>query len=172
MTGKVPTRERTNSFHRHHVQSAFTLSLGSIVWTVMSSCLAVTLGIRSNTAVLVAFGAIGIVDAIGSVALAYHFHHGLGRDELSERLEKIAHRAVLLGLLIVGCSAVVAGVLRLLFPQTSNPSAVEVTLASTSFVALVVLAVCKVRVGRRIGSAALMSDGHLSAVGAGQAVVT
>ncbi len=172
MTEEPRAPERTDGFHRPHVQSAFTLSVQSVVWTVISSSLAVTFGIRSNTAVLVAFGAIGIVDAIGSIALAYHFHHGLRDDELSERLEKLAHRVVLLGLFVVGCSAIIGGVFRLRFPQTSNTSAIEVALAATSFVALVVLSVRKQRVARRIDSAALLSDGHLSAVGAVQAAVT
>jgi divalent metal cation (Fe/Co/Zn/Cd) transporter len=164
--------ERTEDFHRPDVRSAFTVSMQSVVWTVVSSGLAVTLGIRSNTAVLVAFGAIGIVDAIGSIALAYHFRHGLRHDALSERLEKISHRIVLIGLFAVGCAAVIGGVLRLLFPQTSDTSVIEVALAATSFVALVGLSVRKRRVGRRIDSAALMSDGQLSAVGAVQAAVT
>lgn len=154
------------------MQSALTVSVQSVVWTFISSSLAVTLGIRSNTAVLVAFGAIGFVDAIASVALAYHFHHGLRHDELSERLEKFSHGIVLIGLLFVGCAAVIGGVLRLCFPQTSDTSAIEVALAATSFVALVGLSLRKQRVARRIESAALLSDGHLSAVGAVQAAVT
>ena len=172
MTEESRVPQRTDGFHRPHVQSAFTLSVQSVVWTVMSSSLAVTFGIRSNTAVLVAFGAIGIVDAIGSVALANHFHHGLHDDELSERLEKLAHRVVLLGLLVVGSSAIIGGVYRLRFPQTSDTSALEVALAATSLVALVVLSVRKQKAARRIDSAALLSDGHLSAMGAAQAAVT
>ena len=122
MTEGTRAFERADDFHRPHVQSAFTLSVQSVVWTVISSSLAITLGIRSNTAVLVAFGAIGIVDAIGSIALVYHFHQGLRHDELSERLETISHRIVLIGLLVVGCSAVVGGVLRMRFPQKSETS--------------------------------------------------
>ncbi len=172
MTEELRASESADDFHRPHVQSAFALSVQSVVWTVVSSSLAITLGIRSNTAVLVAFGAIGLVDAIGSVALAYHFHHGLRHDELSKRLEKVAHRVVLLGLLVVGCSAIIGGLLRLRFPQNSDTSLVEVAVAATSFVALIALSVRKQRLAARIGSGALLSDGHLSAVGAVQAAVT
>jgi hypothetical protein len=52
-------------------------SLVSVVWTVIASSVAIALGITGNSAVLVAFGAIGFVDALGSVALVYHFRHAL-----------------------------------------------------------------------------------------------
>ena len=172
MTEDASVIDGREGFDRPHVQSAFNLCVQSVAWTVLSSSLAVTLGVRSHTSVLIAFGAIGIVDAIGSIALAYHFHHGVRHDGLSERLETISHRIVMIGLLVVGCAAVVGGCLRLRFPQKSETSSIEMALAATSFLALVGLSARKQRVARRIQSAALLSDGYLSAVGAVQAAVT
>jgi hypothetical protein len=154
------------------VNSALRVSALSVAWTVVSSGLAVTIGIRSHTAVLLAFGAIGIVDAIGSVALVYHFQHGLRHDRLSDELEKLAHRVVLVGLFSVGCAAVLGGLVRLTIAQTSDPSDTGVVLAAISVVALIALSTRKQQVARRISSKALLSDGHLSAVGAMQAAVT
>ena len=60
------------------------------------------LGIGVNSAVLVAFGCIGIVDAVGSTRSLYHFRHSLRHDRFSHELERLAHRIVLVGLAIGG----------------------------------------------------------------------
>jgi divalent metal cation (Fe/Co/Zn/Cd) transporter len=154
------------------VNSALLVSAVSVAWTVVSSSLAITIGLQSHTAVLVAFGAIGIVDAIGSVALVYHFQHGLRHDRLSDELEKLAHRTVLVGLFSVGCASVLGGAIRLTLGQASEPSDLGLVLAAISVLALIALSARKQQVAGRIASKALLSDGHLSAVGAMQAVVT
>ncbi len=161
-----------DGLHRPHVNSALRISTLSVAWTVVSSTLAVAIGIRSHTAVLVAFGAVGIVDAVASVTLAYHFHHGLRDDQLSERLEKLAHRVVLVGLFSVGCAAVLGGLIRLVIVQSGGASNAGVVLAAVSLVGLVALSARKQQIARRISSNALLSDGHLSAAGATLAAVT
>lgn len=158
--------------HRSHVNAALLVSVQSAVWTIASSSVAVWLGIHSHIAVLVAFGAIGFVDAVGSIALVYYFRHGLRHDGLSEKLERLAHRVVLVGLLLVGSAAIVGGVARLASEQSSERSDAGVVLAAASLVALLFLSTRKRSIARRVSSNALLSDGHLSAIGAMQAVVT
>jgi divalent metal cation (Fe/Co/Zn/Cd) transporter len=165
------TTANSAEFHGPHVKSALRVSVQSIAWTVVASIASVTVGIRTGTAVLVAFGAIGIVDAIGSIALAYHFLHGLRHDELSEHLERLAHRVVLLGLLAVGCASVLGGVVRLSADPAGEGSEAGVVLAGASLLALIVLSARKQRIASRVSSDALRSDGHLSAIGATQAAV-
>jgi hypothetical protein len=143
-----------------------------VVWTVVSSGLAVTIGIRGHTGVLVAFGAVGVVDAIGSTALVHHFRHGLRHDQLSDDFEKLAHRVVLVGLFVVGSGAVLGGLLRLNNTQAGDSSNAGVFLAAVSLVILIALSVRKQRIARHLASAALLSDGHLSAIGALLAGVT
>jgi divalent metal cation (Fe/Co/Zn/Cd) transporter len=166
------TRPEQEGQERAHVSAALRISVQSVVWTVASSSVAIVLGIQSHTAVLVAFGAIGFVDAIGSIALAYHFRHGLRHDQLSADLEALAHRVVLVGLFAVGCAAIAGGVARLAIKQSSEASNAGVVLAAVSFVALVFLSRRKQSIARRVSSNALLSDGHLSAIGAMQAAVT
>jgi divalent metal cation (Fe/Co/Zn/Cd) transporter len=161
-----------SGLHRPHATSALRVSALSVAWTVVSSSLAVTIGIRGHAGVLVAFGAVGVVDAIGSVALVHHFRHGLREDQLSDDLEKLAHRVVLIGLLLVGCAAVLGGLLRLNSTQPGDSSNAGVILSGVSLVGLIVLSTRKQQIGRRIASSALVSDGHLSAVGAMLAAVT
>jgi hypothetical protein len=154
-----------------HARSALLLSLLSVVWTVVAGSLAITFGIRSHAGVLVAFGAMGFVDAVGSLALVYHFLHALRHERLSVSLETISHRAVLVGLFTVGCAAVLGGLLRLRVGDADDSSSAGVALAAASALALLALSTRKLQVGRRVSSKALLADGHLSAVGAAQAAV-
>jgi divalent metal cation (Fe/Co/Zn/Cd) transporter len=158
--------------NRPHVNAALRVSMLSVAWTFASSVLAVIIGIRANTTVLVAFGAVGIVDAIGSATLTYHFLHGLRHNQLSETLESLAHRVVLVGLLVVGSAAVLGGSIRLAVVRSSGSSDSGMVLAAVSLVVLLVLSGRKQQIARRISSNALRSDGHLSAVGAMLAAVT
>jgi divalent metal cation (Fe/Co/Zn/Cd) transporter len=156
----------------HPVRAAWMISLQSVVWTVLASSLAIALGITGDSAVLVAFGAIGFVDVLGSIALVYHFRHALKHDEMSERLERLAHRVVLIGLFVVGGGAVVLGCARLVAGSAGGSSDAGTALAAISLVALVALSARKQILGRRVGSNALVADGRLSGVGAMQAAVT
>ena len=154
------------------VLAALRVSLLSVVWTVVSSTLAVVIGLHQKAFVLVTFGAVGIVDCVGSVALTLHFAHALRRQSISERLETAAHRIVLVGLLCVGSAAVLVGAVRLTSNAASSTSTVGVILAGSSLIALCLLAIRKISVARRLPSPPLRSDGHLSGVGASLAAVT
>jgi divalent metal cation (Fe/Co/Zn/Cd) transporter len=158
--------------HRRSVNAGYIVSVQSVAWTVIASTVAIVVGVQSRTTVLLAFGAVGFVDAAGSAALAYHFHHGLRHDQLSAQLERVAHRVVLWGLGLVGCGAIVGGVVRLLTRAESKPSGVGIGLAAVSLAVLVLLAARKRVIARDVGSAALLSDAHLSTIGATQAAVT
>jgi divalent metal cation (Fe/Co/Zn/Cd) transporter len=162
----------SSTMNRNDVLAALTVSLVSVIWTLLSSALAVIIGLGSHQLVLVAFGAVGVVDAVGSVALTYHFRHALRHDELSERFESIAHRVVLVGLTSVGSAAVAIGAVRLATGDTGGSSDAGVVLASVSLLVLLVLSRQKQRIARRVDSNALRSDGHLSGVGATFAAIT
>jgi divalent metal cation (Fe/Co/Zn/Cd) transporter len=158
--------------NRPDVRAALAVSLASVVWTLLSSALAVVIGLGSHQIVLVAFGAVGVVDAVGSMALTYHFRHALRHDQLSERFESIAHRVVLTGLFSVGSAAVAIGAVRLAAGRSGGSSDAGVVLAGVSLVLLLVLSNAKRRIAGRIESSALRSDGHLSGVGATFAAIT
>lgn len=153
------------------VRAAWLVSLQGVVWTVGASSAAIGIGVTGDSAVLIAFGAIGFVDALGSATLVYHFRHTLKHDQVSERLEMAAHRVVLIGLFVVGAGAVVMGIARLVVGTTGDSSAAGTALAAISLVALIALSARKQSLARRVGSNALLADGRLSGVGAMQAGV-
>ena len=164
--------DASSPMNRNDVVAALMVSVISVIWTLLSSALAVAIGLGSHQLVLVAFGAVGVVDAVGSVALTYHFRHALRHDELSERFESVAHRVVLVGLTSVGSAAVAIGAVRLATGDTGGSSDAGVVLASVSLLVLLVLSRQKQRIARRVDSNALRSDGHLSGVGATFAAIT
>ena len=153
------------------VRASYRVSVLSVAWTLASSSAAVVVGTTAGSTVLIALGAIGIVDAVGSTALAYHFLHHLRHQQFSERREAIAHRAVSLGLAGVGLATAVGATVRLLSGQNAEESVAGALIAGVSMVVLTALSARKRSLGGRIRSRALIGDGHLSAIGAAQAGV-
>jgi divalent metal cation (Fe/Co/Zn/Cd) transporter len=156
---------------RTPTEAAWLVSIQSIVWTGCASTGAIVLGLLGHTFVLVALGAIGLVDGVGSLALAYHFHHARRHDALSERLELVAHRIVVGGLGFVGLGAIVVSLVRLISGSSGDASIAGTSLAAVSLVVLYVLSRRKRAIARLVPSGALLSDGHLSGVGAAQAAI-
>jgi len=152
------------------VAAARRVSEIAVVWTLAASTLAIVLGIVDASVALLAFGAVGCVDAAGSIALVHHFRHAQKHAELEDRFERRAHTIVAFGLLSVGTAAIVVGIVKL--GDSSDASVAAIVLAAVSLVVLSALSARKVWVGRRVPSAALVADGHLSMVGALQALVT
>ncbi len=165
----MPTNRKTET---HLVRAARRASELSVAWTLTAGVTAISLGLASRSAALVAFGAIGLVDAVGSIALVHHFRHGLRHEELSDRFERRAHRIVVSGLCSVGGATVVVSAVRLASGASADAFAAGVVLAVISVVALACLSWRKRRLGTRIPSAALLADSDLSAIGATQAAMT
>jgi divalent metal cation (Fe/Co/Zn/Cd) transporter len=151
--------------------AARRVSVASVAWTVCASTLAIAVGITSESAVLVVFGAVGYVDALGSIALAHHFDVGVRHDALEDRFERRAHLIVNVGLVTVGATAVVVSAVRLVIRAHGDASILGAAVAAVSLVALTMLSARKLWLARRVPSAALHSDGLLSMIGAGQAAV-
>jgi divalent metal cation (Fe/Co/Zn/Cd) transporter len=151
---------------------AMRVSATSVVWTLLAGAAAVVIGLRAHTLALVAFGAIGVLDAAGSVALVVHFRHSLAHDVASARHERIALNVVTAGLFTVGCVTAAFSIHRLLTPSTAESDAAGIVLAAVSVVVLAILSRAKRRLSRRVGSHALHADSWLSAAGALLALVT
>jgi divalent metal cation (Fe/Co/Zn/Cd) transporter len=155
-----------------HLRDGVRVSTVSIGWTVVSSTTSVALGLAAGSLVLVAFGLVGILDVVGSVALFVHFRHALRHDAFSERHERLALRIVTIGLLVVGAYTAIESVRRLVGHELTRPVPAGVALAAVSAGALGALFVAKRRIAGRIPSRALLADGWLSATGCLLAVVT
>ena len=153
------------------LRDSFRISVATAAWTILAGVAAVVLGIRDHTAVAVALGAVGFVDALGSIALAVHFRHALRHETFSRRREVLAHVAVSFGLMTVGLAGVVGGSFRLAASAHAEPSTAVLAVAGASLVVLTLLGRRKRALGARVGSRTLIADGNLSAIGALQAAV-
>src|ERR1039457_2777525 len=131
----------------------------------------IVLGVTENSLALLAFGAVGILDVVGSVTLVGHFVHARAHGAMSEHLERLALRVVTAGLVAVGIATADANVLRLVEHARGNGSALGVVLAGVSCLALTGFSLRKRYVAVRLPSVALLADSRLSAIGALLAVV-
>ena len=137
-----------STFEPGAIRSARVVSEISVVWTVCTSTLAIALGIAAGSIVLIAFGAVGYVDAIGSVALVHHFRHGLANDALDDRFERRAHRIVTIGLIAVGTATIITSVARLIQGGSPESSWAGAVTAGASLIVLTVLSRRKQVLGR------------------------
>lgn len=152
------------------VRAGLVTSMASIAWTALTSAIALGFGIRAGSVVLVAFGAVGLFDLAGSVALVAHFRHAMRHDAISERHERVAHLVVSYGMLTVGIATLVGGAIRLAGDTRTHEPALGLVVSAASIVVLAYLGIRKRRIGRRIPSEALVTDGSLSLTGSGTAV--
>src|SRR4051812_7979464 len=148
------------------LRGGLRVSQFSIIWTVVTSSAAITLGITTPSLVLVAFGLTGLLDAAGSIALVAHFRHALRHEVVSEKHEHVALQIVGTGLVVTGAATAVESVRRLVTHHEGHGSGAGAVIAAASVVVLAILAARKRRIARVVGSDALRADGLLSATGA------
>lgn len=154
------------------LRAGLRVSLFSLVWTVAAGGGAVAAGLVGGSLALAAFGAVGLLDGVGSASLVLHFRHGLRHEALSERRERITLGLVRIGLSVVGLATIVLCVVRLAARSAGHTPLVGVVLSGVSMLVLVALAMRKYRIARIIPSPALHADGWLSATGSALAFIT
>jgi len=154
------------------VQAGERISRTSLAWTVAAGSTAIVIGLIGNSVVLVAFGLIGLLDAVGSGSLIIHFRHAQRHEQISDRLEAIALRVVTIGMAIIGLATMSDSAYRLRAHSVGHAPAAGVVLAGVSTFVLAMLARRKHKIARHIPSPALQADGWLSAMGAMLAAVT
>ncbi|MGH9047575.1 MAG: cation transporter [Acidimicrobiales bacterium] len=152
--------------------AAYRISLVSLVFTLVAGSCAIAVGALAGSLVLVTFGAIGLLDAIGSATLIVHFRHALHRDALSARHEGIAMAVVTIGMAAIGLATMADSAYRLATKAGGGTSIVGIVIAGVSVIVLAALARGKHRIAPHVPSPALRADGWVSALGAMLALVT
>lgn len=165
----IPTPTRVGTASNDDLRTGLWLSGVSIAWTAVTSVVAIGYGIDAHSVVLVAFGAVGVFDLVGSATLVGHFRHALRHDTISERRERIAHLVVASGLLVVGIATITASAIRLAQSARPDEPLGGLITSAASIGVLALLGSRKRVVGQRIPSRALVTDGSLSLTGSGTA---
>lgn len=155
----------------HLLRSALMASAISAGWTLIASGAAIAIGLADDSLALVAFGIVGILDCVASLALVAHFRDARSGGT-AEHLERIALRIVTIGLVTLGLVTGVVSAMHLMDRQQATGSWRIVVLAAASFAALTALSMRKRYIAIRLPNHALLADSHLSAVGAVLAAVT
>jgi divalent metal cation (Fe/Co/Zn/Cd) transporter len=121
---------------------------------------------------LAGLGITVLLDVGSSMVLIWRFRHERSGRSSVEHAERVAHRVAAASLVGFGVLLAASSARELARGSHPDASALGVTLAAVSVAALPVLARLKYRAAAAVESAALRADAHLTAVGAGSAVVT
>src|SRR4051812_47479166 len=145
---------------------AMQWSMASVVWTLLAGGTAIAAGAAAGSLLLIAFGAVGLLDAAGSAVLVVHFRNALHHEAMSANREQLALVAIACGMTMIALGTAVMSIRRLLDETDVDSSPVGIVITTLSIGALAVLARGKQHVATRVNSRALTADAHVSAMGA------
>ena len=138
----------------------------SAVWMVIEALVALFAGILSHSIALIAFGADSVIELVAGGALLFRLYveaNG-GDSERVEKAERAASWIVGIALLALAAYIVVSSAVSLLTQAHPEATTLGIGIAVASSILMPLLATGKKRIGRRIGSKALVSDGACSMV--------
>jgi len=138
----------------------------SVVWMIIEAITAVLAGVLAHSVALVAFGADSLIELVAGGALLFRLYveANQGGSERVESAERAASWIVGIALLALAAYIVVFSVVSLFTQSRPEANALGIGIAVASSIIMPILAETKKRVGRRIGSKALISDGACSMV--------
>ena len=129
------------------LRSGVRVSVLSIAWTMLASTVAILIGASAANLALFAFGCIGLLDAVGSVALVIHFRHALMHQTFSEPHERVAFLIVTGGLVGVALATIFESLSRLVTRTHGGQTVAGIGVAAVSVVVLGALSRRKIAVG-------------------------
>lgn len=153
------------------VRVGLYVSIVSLLWTLAVGGEALVVGITTRSLALAAFGATGLLDAVGSASLIIHFTHARSRGTPSPRLEAITLRIVTVGLALTAIATATISIERLVSHAAGRSTESAGLVSTVSIALLALLAAAKRRIAARIPSHALYADSWVSAVGAALAAM-
>jgi divalent metal cation (Fe/Co/Zn/Cd) transporter len=133
---------------------------------VIEALVALFAGIIAHSVALVAFGADSVIELVAGGALLFRLYtEANGGDAKGvERAERVASWIVGVSLLALAAYIVVSSAVSLLTQSHPEATPLGIGIALASSILMPFLATSKKRIGRSIGSKALVSDGSCSMV--------
>jgi divalent metal cation (Fe/Co/Zn/Cd) transporter len=132
------------------------LAWGGNVWHVAEFTIAMAAGVSASSIALVAFGIDSLIEVLAGSVVVWLF---TGRRLHSDTAERRAQRAIALSFFLLAAYVTVESLRTLLGSGHPDPSWVGIGLAAVTAPTMPLLARAKRRVGRRLGSAATVSEG-------------
>jgi divalent metal cation (Fe/Co/Zn/Cd) transporter len=158
----MDTMDRKNALLR----SGIGIEWVSTSWMIVEAAAALLAGAMARSVALIAYGADSIIELVAGAALLRRLYveaNGAGIERV-ERAEKRASRIVGISLLLLALYIVVASIRSLLAREGPEAAPLGIGITAASSILMPLLAAGKKRIGRRIGSRALESDGSCSMV--------
>ena len=148
------------------LRSGIGIEWASVSWTIVEAAAALLAGAMAHSVALIAYGADSVIELVAGAALLRRLYveaKGAGVERV-ERAEKRASWIVGIGLLVLALYIVVSSIGSLVARAGPEAAPLGIGITAASSVLMPLLAARKKRIGRRIGSRALESDGSCSMV--------
>jgi len=148
------------------LRSGIRIEWASVSWMIVEAAAALLAGAMARSVALIAYGADSIIELVAGAALLRRLYvEGSGAGiERVEKAEKRASWIVGIGLLLLALYIVVSSITSLVARAGPEAAPLGIGITAASSVLMPLLAAGKMRIGRRIGSRALESDGSCSMV--------
>jgi divalent metal cation (Fe/Co/Zn/Cd) transporter len=142
---------------------AILVSAFSVAWSLVVGGTAVAVAFVTRSPSLAGFGLDSVIDAVASVTLIWYFKARVRDPARAERMEARTLRAVGSALIVAAIYVAVHSVDLLVERSAPEGSVVGAAISAASLLVLPVVAIVKFRLAAGIHSAALRSDGVLTA---------
>ncbi len=144
----LSAQERTHwQGHARHL-AYFTLG-----YNVLEAVIAITAGVIAGSVALISFGGDSVVESLSALVIVWQF-----RTTVPEDRERQALRLIALAFFALAAYITVDALRALLTGSDAEASPVGIALAIASLIVMPFLAWAKRRVGRQLGSAAVLAD--------------
>jgi divalent metal cation (Fe/Co/Zn/Cd) transporter len=156
----------SSNTHSSQLARGIQIEWLSVAWMVIEALAALFAGILAHSTALIAFGADSVIELVAGGALLFRLYteSNGGDPERVEKAERAASWIVGIALLALAAYIVVFSAVSLLTQSHPEATTLGIGIAVASSILMPLLATTKKRVGRRIGSKALVSDGACSMV--------
>jgi divalent metal cation (Fe/Co/Zn/Cd) transporter len=148
------------------LRKAIRIERVSILWMFIEAGVAISAGIAAHSLALIAFGADSVIELVAGFVLLWRLtieSRGIAGESL-RKAEVRASWGVGLALLLLSAYIVISAAYNLLHHEGPESSTFGVVLAIVAGLVMPYLAWSKKKIGRAIGSKALVADGSCSMV--------
>ena len=131
----------------------------TVGYNILEAVAAIAFGSLANSIALIGFGLDSVVESLSGLILIWRLRqHGRISAEAEERIERKAARLVAVTFFALGIYILYESIDKLVVGEVSEPSLPGIVIAGLSLIIMPVLIGLKYRIGKLIGSRALIAD--------------
>ena len=140
-------------------KKALFLEYFTVGYNILEAIVSILFGAMANSIALIGFGLDSIVESLSGMVLVWRLQkHGKISLEQENRIEKRAQTFVAITFFILAAYVLYESIEKLVGQEVPAPSLPGIILAIVSIIVMPILMIQKYRVGKNIGSKALIAD--------------